>query len=133
MGKGWPLAPHCGRSAPQKGPLGFAICTVMYLTKRIVSGEMPFLWILLIRCSLTVCLMCPAMSLIASLLFKDYSSVGLIATWLQTAALNFPMALAWQIFFGGPLGRLVFRLIFRRNQKDLAVPDAEDISGSEAE
>ena len=26
MGKGWPLAPHCGRSAPQKGPLGFAIC-----------------------------------------------------------------------------------------------------------
>ena len=106
---------------------------VMYLTKRIVSGEMPFLWILLIRCSLTVCLMCPAMSLIASLLFKDYSSAGLIATWLQTAALNFPMALAWQIFFGGPLGRLVFRLIFRRNQKDPAVPDAEDISGSEAE
>jgi len=43
------------------------------------------------------------------------------------------MALAWQIFFGGPLGRLVFRLIFRRNQKELAVPDAEEISGSEAE
>lgn len=28
MGKGWPLAPHCGRSAPQKGPLGFAICSL---------------------------------------------------------------------------------------------------------
>ena len=26
MGKGWPLAPHRGRSAPQKGPIGFAIC-----------------------------------------------------------------------------------------------------------
>ena len=26
MGKGWPLAPHRGRSAPQEGPIDFAIC-----------------------------------------------------------------------------------------------------------
>ncbi|MGO5209868.1 hypothetical protein ACTQ41_09815, partial [Bacillota bacterium LCP21S3_D8] len=37
VGKGWPLAPHCGRSAPQKGPLGFAICTVQKEYKRHVK------------------------------------------------------------------------------------------------
>lgn len=25
----------------------------------------------------------------------------MIAVWLQTTAFNFPMALAWQLFFGG--------------------------------
>lgn len=89
---------------------------VMYLTKRVVTKEMPFFFILLIRCSLTVCLMCPAMSLVATILFKDFSQAGFISTWLSTAALNFPMAYAWQIFFGGPFGRLVFRLIFRRKK-----------------
>ena len=38
----------------------------------------------------------------------------LIAVWLQTAAVNFPMALCWQIFFAGPLVRLIFRTIFRK-------------------
>lgn len=90
---------------------------VVHLTSRVVTEDMPFFWMLLIRCSLTVCLMCPAMSLVATFLFKDFSSAGLIGTWIQTAALNFPMALAWQIFFGGPLGRLVFRLIFRRGEE----------------
>lgn len=84
---------------------------VMFLTGRVVTKEMPFIWMLLIRCSLTVCLMCPAMSLVATILFKDWSVAGLVGTWLQTAAMNFPMALAWQIFFGGPLGRFLFRLL----------------------
>jgi len=35
VGKGWPLAPHCGRSAPQKGPLGFAICMVAELLEKV--------------------------------------------------------------------------------------------------
>lgn len=89
---------------------------VMFLTGRVVTKELPFLWVLLIRCSITVCLMCPAMSFVAALLFKDWAEAGLVSTWLQTAAMNFPMALAWQIFFGGPLGRLCFRLIFRRKK-----------------
>lgn len=89
---------------------------VMYLTGRVVTQDMPFIWMLLIRCSITVCLMCPAMSLAATILFKDFSQAGFVSTWIQTAAMNFPMALAWQIFFGGPLGRLVFRLIFRRQK-----------------
>lgn len=91
---------------------------VMYLTGRVVTREMPFFAVLLIRCSLTVCLMCPTMSLVATLLFKDFAGAGFVSTWVQTAAMNFPMALAWQIFFAGPLGRLVFRLIFRRAQAE---------------
>ena len=90
---------------------------VMALTARITDSSMPFIWILLIRCSLTVCLMCPAMSFAATILFKNWREAGLISTWLETAALNFPMALAWQIFFGGPLGRLCFRVLFRRGEE----------------
>jgi hypothetical protein len=89
---------------------------VMALTRRVVTKEMPFFFVLLIRCSLTVCLMCPSMSLIGTLLFKDYHQAGLVSVWLQTAALNFPMALFWQIFFAGPAGRWVFRRIFRKKQ-----------------
>ena len=100
---------------------------VVYLTNRVVTKDMPFIWILLIRCSLTVCLMCPAMSFVATLLFKNFAQSGFVGMWLQTTAMNFPMALAWQIFFGGPLGRLCFRLIFRR-QKRQAPAAAESLS-----
>ncbi len=87
---------------------------VMFLTSRVATKEMPFFFVLLIRCSLTVCLMCPTMSLAATLLFKDFHEAGFIGVWLQTAALNFPMALCWQIFFAGPAGRGIFRVLFRK-------------------
>ena len=93
---------------------------VMFLTNRVVTPDMPFIWILLIRCSLTVCLMCPAMSLVATILFKDFAEAGFVSVWLQTAAMNFPMALAWQIFFGGPLERFCFRLLFRWEGKNVS-------------
>ncbi len=87
---------------------------VMFLTSRVATKEMPFFFVLLIRCSLTVCLMCPTMSLAATMLFKDFHEAGFIGVWLQTAALNFPMALCWQIFFAGPAGRGIFRVLFRK-------------------
>lgn len=89
---------------------------IVYLTQRVVTKEMPVFFVLLIRSSITVCLMCPAMSLVGTFLFKDFHQAGLIGTWLQTAALNFPMALCWQFFFGGPAGRLVFRKVFRKRR-----------------
>jgi hypothetical protein len=88
---------------------------VVYLTQRVASKNMSFFAILLIRSSLTVCMMCPSMSLLAAILFKAPQGAELIGVWLQTAAINFPMALAWQIFFGGPAGRLVFRTLFRKS------------------
>jgi hypothetical protein len=59
------------------------------------------------------CIMCPTMSLIATLLFKE-ASFGM---WIKTWAMNFPMAILYQMFYCGPLVRLIFRLIFRNNNK----------------
>ncbi len=58
------------------------------------------------------CIMCPVMSLIATFLFKEPS----FGTWIKTWALNFPMAICYQMFYCGPLVRLIFRCIFRRNK-----------------
>lgn len=59
------------------------------------------------------CIMCPTMSLIATFLFKTPS----LGTWVQTFGMNFPMAICYQMFYCGPFVRLIFRLIFRRNEK----------------
>ncbi len=67
--------------------------------------------VILVFSVLTVCCMCPMMSLVAVLLFKR-SEGEWIAKWIQTVALNFPMALCWQLFIAGPLVRLVFRKMF---------------------
>lgn len=64
--------------------------------------------------AMIVCLMCPVMSLIATLLFKEPS----FGTWIHTFGCNFPMAFFWQMFYCGPLTRLIFRTIFRRQSKE---------------
>ena len=58
--------------------------------------------------TMIVCIMCPVMSLIATLLFKTPS----FAEWIHTWALNMLMALIWQLLYCGPLVRLIFRTIF---------------------
>lgn len=75
------------------------------------AEDKPIMIILAIS-SITVCLMCPSMSLAATLLFKN-AGTEFIAVWLQTTALNFPMAFFWQIFFAGPLVRKIFGGIFK--------------------
>ena len=59
------------------------------------------------------CIMCPVMSLIATILFKDTKTFG---TFIQTCGMNFPMAILYQMFYCGPLVRLIFRCIFRENK-----------------
>ena len=68
--------------------------------------------VILVVSAMTVCIMCPLMSLIATLLFKgvDYQ---VVAKWLQTTVLIFPMAFCWQIFFAGPFVRWIFRHLFK--------------------
>ena len=56
------------------------------------------------------CIMCPIMSLVATILFKENKS---FATWIQTWAMNFPMAICYQLFYCGPFVRLIFKIIFR--------------------
>jgi len=60
------------------------------------------------------CIMCPIMSLIATLLFKDAKTFG---TFVQTWAMNFPMAILYQMFYCGPLVRCIFRFLFREKNK----------------
>ena len=51
-----------------------------------------------------VCIMCPCMSLIATVLFKNID----VSVWFQTTFMNFPVALLFQIFYCGPLIRFLF-------------------------
>ena len=77
------------------------------LAFRIVSPQDKPIFITLAISSMIVCLMCPVMSLIATVLFAHPGN-QVIAVWLQKFALNFPMALCWQIFFGGVFVRNLF-------------------------
>ena len=57
------------------------------------------------------------MSLIATVLFNEPS----FGAWLKAWALNFPMALLYQLCYCGPLARMIFRSIFRER---VAVDDS---------
>ena len=93
------------------------------LAFRIVSPQDKPIFITLAISSMIVCLMCPMMSFIATLLFKNAGS-NFIAVWFQTTVMNFPMALCWQIFGAGPLGRLIFRTVMKAMGKQ-EVPAAD--------
>lgn len=69
--------------------------------------------------AMIVCLMCPMMSLLATALFKN-AGVEFFAVWVETTIKNFPMAFFWQMFFAGPIVRLIFRTIFK---KQLSTPN----------
>ncbi|WP_195267840.1 DUF2798 domain-containing protein [Eubacterium sp. 1001713B170207_170306_E7] len=84
------------------------------LAFRIITPESDKpVFVILTISAMTVCLMCPMMSLVATILFKNPGS-EIIAAWFQTTAMNFPMALFWQIFFAGPCVRFVFRMLFKK-------------------
>ncbi len=74
--------------------------------------------------SFCICsLMCPLMSLFATILFKGFSP----ATFAQTWAMNLPAAFLWQFVVCGPFVRLAFRSVFRRNEAKAgqAIPEME--------
>lgn len=60
----------------------------------------------------TVAVMCPTMSMIASILFNvilaHQSPANLPAIWIGTVIKNFPMAFFWNMFAAAPLCHLVF-------------------------
>ena len=66
------------------------------------------------RAAVTVSMMCPLMSLWATLLFKRPDAVDFIPVWLTTVASNYPMAFFWQLMFCGPLVRFIFRILFSK-------------------
>ena len=91
------------------------------LAMRIVKpGEDRPVFIILAISSMIVCLMCPIMSLVATILFKDTAESGFVGVWFQTIAMNFPMAFFSQIFYVGPFVRLLYRLVFERKSQKVA-------------
>lgn len=48
-----------------------------------------------------------------SVVYMDGKTFG---TWVQTWGMNFPMAICYQMFYCGPLVRLIFRTIFREKK-----------------
>lgn len=69
----------------------------------------------------TVGLMCPAMSLLASVMYYPYYAgfnfITLLANWVKLVCFNFPFAFFTQLFFIQPFVRTVFKLIFRKSIK----------------
>lgn len=72
----------------------------------------PFIVMTAIICS-TVCLMCPMMSFIATILYNGINA-EFVAAWLQKVVRNFPLAFFSQLFFIQPLVRVLFGAIFAR-------------------
>ncbi len=93
----------------------------MKLAWRIITPVMnnSILMVLAIS-SMTVCVMCPVMSLLAVLLFKN-PGTQLAAVWINTIVFNFPMALFSQIFFIGPLVRFIFGTMFKKEEEEVTV------------
>ena len=86
----------------------------------VTPGKDPQILIILAISAMSVCLMCPLMSLVATIIFKNAGS-EFVSVWIQTTAMNFPMALCWQIFAAGPLVRNVFGMVMKAMKKNKAV------------
>lgn len=71
--------------------------------------------------SATVGLMCPAMSLLAAILYYPYymgfDFFTLLANWLKLVCFNFPFALLTQLFFIQPFVRTVFKRLVKMKKK----------------
>ncbi len=71
----------------------------------------------LMRQAGTVAVMCPTMSLAASILFNvilgGASAAQLPAIWVGTVMKNFPMAFFWNMFAAAPFTHWIFGVIYR--------------------
>ncbi len=75
--------------------------------------------------SSVICIiMCPIMSLCAVLLFGNIS----FAAWIQTTALNLPVALLWQLCYCGPFVRLMFGLVKTKQPLGDTVPQSASVA-----
>ena len=94
-------------------PVAFVLDTK--LAFRIVTPQDRPIFITLAISSMIVCIMCPIMSFIATLLFA-HAGNQLIAVWIQKTFMNFPVAFFWQIFIAGPLVRNLFGLFNKKSK-----------------
>lgn len=102
------------------GPIGFVLDffiagrIAQHIAFSIVNPKEDKIILIIIAISVsTVCIMCPLMSLAATIIIK-HPGLETPAVWAQKTVLNFPMALCWQLFVAGPIVRKLFALMFRR-------------------
>lgn len=88
--------------------------TAKKLAFRVINpaNTQPIFLILAIQC-FTVCQIVPVITLFATLVHNGISA-DWFCQWIQLAVICFPMALCTQVFFVGPLVRLVFRTLFKK-------------------
>ena len=74
----------------------------------------------LLRQAGTIAVMCPTMSLVASVLFNvilaRQPASQLPAIWIGTVIKNFPMAFFWNMFAAAPFTRWLFSVLFREKK-----------------
>jgi len=87
------------------------------------AEEKPYVVMTAIICS-TVCLMCPMMSFIATILYNGINA-EFFANWMQKVVRNFPLAFFSQLFFIQPFVRFLFGTIYR-NRFVVAGESAEE-------
>lgn len=95
------------------------------LPRILTPGQDKQIFILIAMAGFNVAIMAPFMTLCVNIYHHGFVS-DIFILWLGRLVYNFPMALILQIFYIGPLVRLIFRTIFRREPKkrDKALPSA---------
>ena len=100
------------------------------LAKRLIDPERDSAFVQgTIRSCCTVLVMCPTMSLVASILFNIVLAgmpvSQLPGIWAGTLIKNFPMALLWNLFAASPVTRLVFGALFSHVGETRAAEEAK--------
>lgn len=79
----------------------------------------------LLRQAGTVAIMCPTMSLVASVLFNIILAKGALITlpavWVGTLLKNLPMAFFWNMFAAAPFTHWLFSHLFNRKQSGVSL------------
>ena len=95
-------------------PKSFKIALKMFNPKR----KQIQLYLETVIICVTVLIMCPAMSFLASIMYYPYNEgfniFTLLANWIKLICYNFPFAF-WTNIFIQPLIRKVFRILFRKD------------------
>lgn len=76
--------------------------------------DKPYVVTTAIICS-TVCLMCPMMSFIATVLYNGINS-EFLSNWMQKLIFNFPFAFFVELFFVQPLVRTIFKILLKNKK-----------------
>lgn len=94
-----------------EGPLS------LKLAFRVVNPrkDKPYVVTTAIICS-TICLMCPMMSFVATILYNGIT-IEFLPQWLEKTVFNFPFAFFSQLFFIQPFVRFLFGVIFKKQLK----------------